>query len=330
MDHRRAPVAAAQNQQTSATRARSPPRVIKDTFERSNGSRFSDERRDYKKPDSDSKQMSHHRQRRSRTRSRSRSPKYQSRRQRSSNDKSPARRHDSHRNEREKYEDRKSSRQFREKTPDTVEAPAKEKMMDSKLKALEITSEAKETKATVDEIPKDKMEVDGSDSSSSGSSDSESGSGSSDSDSGSGSTSSSGSESDANSSASSTTSSKKLKKKRKQPQEVVSAEAALNGDGVKCAKVEGDSDVHAKVVKVEVVNGGGDANGGEVKEVAPLQRILQAEKRKESHRSGRDNVEDDGRRRRRDEEDRRRRDEEDRRRRDDDDRRRRHEQEARR
>lgn len=330
---RRAP--AAQHQQTSATRARTPPRVIKDTVERNN------ERKDSKKPDTDTKQSSH-RQRRSRTRSRSRSPKYQSsssRRQRNhSRERSPARRHDNHKSSRHSERDdeqRKSSRRFREKTPDTVQVPTEEKM-DSKLKALDIASEV--VKPTIDEASKNKMEVEqspktegGSDSSSSGSSDSESGSGSSDSDSGSGSSSSSGSESDADSSASSTTSSKKLKKKRKQPQ-AVGSEPALNGNGVKCAKVEGDSDVHtatngAAKANVEALNGNGEA-----KEVAPLQRILQAEKRKESdrssHRSGRD-VEDDGRRRRRDEEDRRRY-EEDRRRRDDDDRRRRHEQEARR
>lgn len=327
---RRAP--AVQHQQTSVPRARTPPRVIKDTVER----------KDAKKPDTDSKQASH-RHRRSRTRSRSRSPKYQSssaRRQRNhSRERSPARRHDNHKTSRTSERDdeqRKSSRRFREKTPDTVPVPTEEKM-DSKLKALDIASEA--VKAPTDEATKNKMEVDqspkteaGSDSSSSGSSDSESGSGSSESDSGSGSSSSSGSESDGDSSASSTTSSKKLKKKRKQPQVVGSEAQPVNGNGVKCAKVEGDSDVHTATngsakADVEALNGNGEA-----KEVAPLQRILQAEKRKESdrssHRSGRD-VDDDGRRRRRDEEDRRRY-EEDRRRRDEDDRRRRHEQEARR
>jgi hypothetical protein len=96
-------------QQVSIQRPKSPPKVVKDTVERQKSNRDEERRR------------------RSRTRSRSRSPKYSHRRSSGS-----PRRHNGSSRHSNRETERKSSRRFKEKTPeDKVN-------VDEKLKSLEI------------------------------------------------------------------------------------------------------------------------------------------------------------------------------------------------
>lgn len=242
--------------------------------------------------------------RRRKNRSRSRSPKHSYRR--SSRSPHRKRTEESHRHETE----RKTSRRFREKTPD-VEPEATAKMeVDKNMENLEIEKLKKddEPMPIVDQPAEPTKKP----KSHSNKSKPDSGSGSS--------SSSSGSDSDTSSDSSGSSSSSSDSDSDSDTSH--SSSSSTQHSPVKKPKIEATKEAEQAA----------QVNGNETKEVAPLQRILEKEKRKEDgrsrdHRSSRD--EEDRRRRREDEEERRRRDE-DRRRRHEEERRRRDEEERRR